>query len=69
MSRWSEGELARFVRVYRWTCVIGAIIGIAAAAYFFATGPADLGWVFLILTILLLPAYVLVRWRANRRRR
>jgi hypothetical protein len=47
------------VHVYRNICFAGAVIGIATSAYFLVTGPADVGWVLLVLTVLLLPAYLL----------
>jgi hypothetical protein len=55
------------VHVYRNICLAGAVIGIVASAYFFMTGPADVGWVLLVLTVLLLPAY-LIYARATQRR-
>jgi hypothetical protein len=65
-SRGSTGDPERLIRGYRWVCIIGAVIGVAAAIYFFVTGPSDVGWVFIVLTVLLLPAYVAFRHAARR---
>jgi hypothetical protein len=58
----SDGNKARSdgLRVYRTVCLVAAVIGVAASGYFFATGPADVGWILAVLTVLLLPAYLLV---------
>lgn len=69
MSTWrkfDEGESARIARAYKWTCVVGAVVGIVATIYFFVTGPTDVGWVLGVLTVLLIPAYLLVRWRTRK---
>jgi hypothetical protein len=64
--KFDEGGLARFARAYKWVCVVGAVIGITATIYFFVTGPTDVGWVLGVLTVLLLPACLLVQWRARK---
>ncbi len=42
-------------------CGMGAVIGITASIYFFTSGPVEVGWTLAVLTVLLLPANLLVR--------
>jgi hypothetical protein len=56
----------KFVRMYGWLCVMGVVVGVVASLYFFANGPVKVGWTLAILTVLLLPAYLLVPWRARK---
>ncbi|WP_222194050.1 hypothetical protein [Modestobacter italicus] len=57
-----------FVRTYGYICVVGAVIGVAATAWALTWDPGT-AVVFAVLTVLLLPAYLLVRRRAGSRSR
>jgi high-affinity Fe2+/Pb2+ permease len=57
-----------WLRAYRWVCLAGAVIGAAAAAYFYVDGDAVLGSFFVVLTALLVPAYAGFAWAMRRRR-
>jgi hypothetical protein len=48
---------SRVLRGYLIVCLVGALLGAGTAVFFFATGDAVLGWTFVVLTALLLPAY------------
>jgi hypothetical protein len=61
-----DGE--RFLRFYAKVCLVGAVIGVAATVWAFSTGPKTLGWTFAVLTLLMLPAYLLNVWAARRSR-
>ena len=56
-------------RAYGYACVVAALIGIAATVGFWAAGRADLGVLFLVMTVLLAPAWWLYSMAWNRRRR
>ncbi len=45
------------LHVYRAICLAGLVVGVATAAWFFADGDAFMGWFFVLLTVLLWPAY------------
>jgi hypothetical protein len=47
----------RFMRGYRVLTYVLVAVGAITAVFLFATGDAVLGWFFVILTALLLPAY------------
>jgi hypothetical protein len=63
-----RGDRHAFLRVYGKVCLVGAVVGLAATVWAFTTGPASLGWTFAVLTVLLLPAYLLNVWAARRGR-
>jgi hypothetical protein len=55
------------LHVYRAICLAGAVVGVLTAAYFFAAGDAFMGWFFVVLTLLLAPAYLAYAAAVRRR--
>ncbi|MGZ4617524.1 MAG: hypothetical protein ACXV3F_02115 [Frankiaceae bacterium] len=52
-------------RLFGMVCLLGAVIGVGAAAYFWVSGSPATGVVLAVLTVLLLPSWLLYRvgWR------
>ncbi len=52
-------------RLFGMVCLVGALIGVAAAVYFWVSGSPATGAFLAVLTVLLLPAWLLYRvgWR------
>jgi hypothetical protein len=63
-----QSDSEKFLRLYRWACMLAAVIGVSAAVYFWAIRGPALGLTFVVLTTLLLPAYSAAAWRARRGR-
>ena len=57
MTDEGPGPLAPLLPVYRVICVVCGVVGLLAAAFFFASSDALMGWIFVVLTALLWPAY------------
>lgn len=57
-------------RVFGLVCLVGAVIGAAATVYFWIAANAATGVLFAVLTVLLLPSWLLYSagWRRVRRR-
>ena len=57
------------LQAYRVACLFAAVLGIGAALYFWlAEDRPDMGVLFVVFTLLLLPAYLLYAWAVRRRR-
>ncbi|TFV88444.1 hypothetical protein E4P40_09805 [Blastococcus sp. CT_GayMR20] len=56
----------RLLRWYGWGCVVIAPFGIGAAVYFFAAGDAFIGWLLVVMTLLLIPAFLGFRYALQR---
>jgi hypothetical protein len=63
-----QSDQEKFLRIYRSTCMVAAVIGAVAAGYFWAIEGLALGLTFVVLTALLLPAYCGAAWRVRRGR-
>jgi hypothetical protein len=66
-GRHQNSTSEKLLRGNLWACIACGIIGIVAAVFFFVTGDALLGWIFVVLTALLIPAYFGLRWALHRR--
>ena len=57
------------LQAYRVACLFAAVLGIGAALYFWlGEDRPDMGVLFVVVTLLLLPAYLLYAWAVRRRR-
>lgn len=61
MSRASFYGLVVTPRLYGMVCMVGAVIGVPAAVYFWVSGSPATGTVLTVLTVLLLPSWLAYR--------
>lgn len=57
-------------RAFGLVCLVGSVIGVVATIYFWVTANAATGLVLAVLTVLLLPSWLLysIAWRRSQRR-